>query len=677
MGRFKKDLLFISIIFLIVILAYWKLSGAFFEQDEWHTFGRCIHLSSLKGLEYWKKVLQSGPLSHFTPLSLFAKMAMLKTFGLNAYPYFILSIVLHGMVSITVYVFLCLLARNKFIAFLGALFFAINSSHHQAITWLGTFEGAQGAVFFGILSLVLFTLYQYNDNRKFLYLSFASVLVGLLFKETAIAFLLVLAVLLFTRKGKRVGLTGIGTVLFLYIVLRFSYFFLGVSDLPSVVGSEQQGFLPTFLYNLLTLPIKIFPQAILPQEFLINFSQNLSEFIIEKRLINVGGPWGDLSCLIYDTLTIVLGLVFFKTFWMVFERSKSKKPLIIGFLLIVFTIFPLFVLKRYLVVLDSRFLYPATFGVSILLASLAKKPAVFFISGLIFLHVISLFLVVNQKVELGQLRKEILASIPSQYPDLPDKTIFFLESDRSYYGLPEKEKIPPFQSGLGQILLVYYDKQENFPREFFEDFFLWEIADEGYKEVGDRGFGYFRDFELMTKIIGEKDIPRESVIAFRYNSETGLLTDMTEEVQGRITSYLLKKKVIPASSLTVYASENNKDISLALDGERNTFWKSELPYKGQQYFRIHLENKKKIVLVRIDSYNDKNQEKAGYRVVLSDNGKDWQQVFYAKSYPPREEGFVDLYFEPQEARYIKIEQIGYHRHASWVVHELEVYEAVD
>ena len=110
--------------------------------------------------------------------------------------------------------------------------------------------------------------------------------------------------------------------------------------------------------------------------------------------------------------------------------------------------------------------------------------------------------------------------------------------------------------------------------------------------------------------------------------------------------------------MVVYASENNKDISLTLDRKRNTFWESELPYKGQQYFRIHLENKKKIVLVRIDSYNDKNQEKAGYRVVLSDNGKDWQQVFYAKSYPPREEGFVDLYFEPQEARYIKIEQIG-------------------
>ena len=80
--------------------------------------------------------------------------------------------------------------------------------------------------------------------------------------------------------------------------------------------------------------------------------------------------------------------------------------------------------------------------------------------------------------------------------------------------------------------------------------------------------------------------------------------------------------------------------------------------------------------MRIDSYNNKNQDKVGYRVFLSDDGKDWQEVFYAKRYPPDEKGLVDLYFEPQASRYIEIRQVGFHRFAPWVVHELEVYEAI-
>ena len=86
---------------------------------------------------------------------------------------------------------------------------------------------------------------------------------------------------------------------------------------------------------------------------------------------------------------------------------------------------------------------------------------------------------------------------------------------------------------------------------------------------------------------------------------------------------------------------------------------------------------RKIAQVRIDSYNNRDQNKVGYSVLLSDDGQAWRQVFYAKRYPPSSDGFTDLFFEPQFTRFIKLEQKGGHQFANWVIHELNVYEAIN
>jgi hypothetical protein len=64
-------------------------------------------------------------------------------------------------------------------------------------------------------------------------------------------------------------------------------------------------------------------------------------------------------------------------------------------------------------------------------------------------------------------------------------------------------------------------------------------------------------------------------------------------------------------------------------------------------------------------------------VLLSKERKNWKQAFYAKRYPPDKNGLVEIYFNPTLTRFIKIEQVGFHKFASWVVHELTLYETVD
>src|SRR5690606_18455889 len=99
---------------------------------------------------------------------------------------FIVSIMLHSLGVISLYIFIHLLSKNRLASFLGALFFAINFSHNQAVTWLGTFEGVELATLFGLLSLILYLKYQKNKNSIYNISSYFLLLVSLLFKEIAL-----------------------------------------------------------------------------------------------------------------------------------------------------------------------------------------------------------------------------------------------------------------------------------------------------------------------------------------------------------------------------------------------------------------------------------------------------------------------------------------------------------
>ena len=163
----KLHLLVIGLIILIVIAGYYQLPRSFFEQDEWHSFGYYNYLLSLNGLDFLGNALKSGPFAHFTPFSLFFKMGLYKLFGLNAAPYFLVSIFLHILVSLAVYMLILLFLKKQLPALFSAIFFAINSSHYQAVTWIGTFEGTELSTLFGIVALIFGFLYLEKNTKKY------------------------------------------------------------------------------------------------------------------------------------------------------------------------------------------------------------------------------------------------------------------------------------------------------------------------------------------------------------------------------------------------------------------------------------------------------------------------------------------------------------------------------
>ena len=195
-------------------------------------------------------------------------------------------------------------------------------------------------------------------------------------------------------------------------------------------------------------------------------------------------------------------------------------------------------------IIDSRNLYFPAIGSSLMLVSLFslvfnknKKMIIFFVSAFVTLNIFWLRWEINSLVSVAQVRKTILVQIKEENQKLPDRVIFYVESDKSYYGMPETEHIMPFQTNFGLNLFTWYAPTESFPSGFVDEnyrFFLSALTEEGYREIGLRGFGYFRSFEFLKQAVQDNHLSSDFVIAYRYNSGTGLLENISGEIRQKL-----------------------------------------------------------------------------------------------------------------------------------------------
>lgn len=496
MKLLKEHAVAVVVIVGVILAGYWGLWRSFFEQDEWHTFARYIQMdSATSGAEFWRLALSGGPLSHFTPGALFTKMVFYEWFNLDAAPYFWVSLVWHCLVAVAVYVLVWLVMQKRWPALVGSVFFAINGSHYQAVTWLGNFEGTEGAALWGILSLICFWFYA-KRGGKFWIWSCLSVFVGLLFKEVALTFWLVLVSwsLLGKVGGRKKVILGLVTLAVLWWSLRYVYLFFGANSLSGGASQGARSYLLTVLYNGVTLPIKVWSEVFLPQSVWVGTAKWLSAR--RGEIVAWRGPWVSWEAIYYDVITFFVGLAVMVSSLLLVWKKRRNRGGFLGLALVILSIVPFLALTRYLVVLDSRYLYLATIGVSLILSlalmsgwGVRRKWIKWGVGGLVLVliggHYLALRGVVSEAVAVGGERRAILEEMKKDFPTLPKRVVFYTESDSSYYGLPEGERILPFQSGVGEMLLVWYEKGENWPREFFQNEFLWGITDQGYKEAGE------------------------------------------------------------------------------------------------------------------------------------------------------------------------------------------------
>lgn len=544
-----------KIIFLIlpaiILFAFWDLPKTFFQQDEWQGIGGSIYFASKGLIGVVMSFLPSDPISHFNPLSRGLSWFEYIFYQTNFLPYAWQSISLHIINAILLYYFVSFWLKNKKIAGISALIFAVNSIPSQAVTWVAAVSSYEIPLIFILLSLIFF-------QKREILLSLAMLFISLLFHETGI-FLLVFypIILLINRKDNKKSLKKLtyGMIIFIavFFLIRIPFFF-GINNTVSEVTDISHPPAVVFPYRLISITMKSFAGNFFSENSLIGISEKAVRLAYPQFLTadNIPNPYIAQS-IVFDLVSYMISVLVICLTVLIIKFSRDKKlseALVWSAIFIPSSLLPYaFILGKagYASILEPKFFYISGIGSSILVTviflsftqkvlmqKLLKLILYFFGVTFILFNISSIRTNISNLVELGKYRKMFLVSIENSNPKLPSKAIFFTQSNTVYYGMPDKEKILPVEVGFGKMLMIWYQKEETFPGCIYENNFLLDILAQGYKECGGRGFGYFRDYDKLVSAVKANTIPVGNVISYSWNGDSKEFANITLQVQDKL-----------------------------------------------------------------------------------------------------------------------------------------------
>lgn len=546
-----KKIYIFTLLFILffTFVAYFPVTHGFFQNDEWRTIGHY-----LSGGENLLTIFMPN-VSHYTPLANVFYFLYSSIFQLNFFWHALFSILAHLIVVSLLFVFFSILFKNRILAFFSSLLFAIGASGHQATSWIATDINTHGSTIFGILALIV--LYRFNK----IWLSIIFLIISLLFKEITIVFFILLPLMVYIFDNKKfiknwLNYVKIILVGFIYLIFRFSMLFFQRTNIEDRVVLETQS-VSDVVHNMLSFPVKIFAQSLIPSNQLLSLARQITKFLPSS----LTGLYGTTAFDIFteNTSLQILNLLIFLVcaFLLVYVTKKSKnklmkKVVIFGFIFVILNSF-IYALSpgRFgsIPVVDSRNIYLPSIGAVLFLVSvvylLLEKRITKILLVIVLFIVLNIFWLEKELkflAERGTERKNILYQIKKAYPDLPPKVVFYMVSDSPFYGLPESERIFPFETNLGNIIMVLYQKTEDYPAELVDlPDYLFGMTKEGYKEIDGRGFGYFRNWDLFIQAIEDNNLSGDSVIAFSYHFSNKSVEDITLQTRKEIGIEVIKK----------------------------------------------------------------------------------------------------------------------------------------
>lgn len=535
--KLSLELIFLLLALLIFIVSYFWVPLIFFQQDEILGFGLFIKEGA--------KIIYSGlgetKIQHFIPLTMSLSYGIFSLLGLKYWTYNLVALLFHLLNGWLVYLIAGALFKKKISAVFAILLFFSSNVAAQLIMW--------PVINLNSLSLT-FSLLAWLAviKRKFFWLPilFLSAVFSVEYSAGLILFI-PFAVLLGKKAGlkqKIINTVPFGVAVFAYILFRFLPIISGGQG--ALVSTGEGG--ENFVIRIFNLVTRYFGQLFLGQDVLLTISKGTQKIF---GLSGLGTAYAETT--IYPLTSSLAGVAMVIVSFFVYRKIAKDREVSRNFLVCLSFIF--FSALPFLLVpggaglssvIASRYMYFGLAGMGLVIAfiydlvlrstlSINKK----YIEGLLLLIIafgtIANFTRAKKLYDQGVTRINILNKIRNAYPTLPMRAVFFIPSDTSYYGLPPEEKILPFQSGLGQTLLVYYSEKERFPDEFYPGNYLWEISSQGYLEAEGRGFGYFRNLELLKKAVEGYNIPPDAIIAFSWSGGTEQLEDITEKIRKEVT----------------------------------------------------------------------------------------------------------------------------------------------
>ena len=560
--KMKGKLLgFLSLLGLILISTQ-GLLGTYFQQDEWNGFGLVLQLEFMPIWNWFGMVTSQ----HAVPLTMLSWFLMYKIFGFQA-PYYIWSaILLHTIASFLTYFLAVRLSGSKKVGILTAVLFALNSRAAQAFMHLAVYTATIPSTILIISFLILL-----DKLRKKLVLRPSNAIVLLIVFFLAVSFRedgMILPVLLpiyffiFKREFFQRKNIGFFTVFYSGVLLYFIYRFsqqLHNSLALSITGLSYRNI---FFYNALSLPFKTVVQNIIEGYDLFNLvwlhKQLVYAEFANQITINL------MFTVVYD---FAIFIVFNLLVWIFLFVTRSNKvstywnaiKFSIGWIVVASEL--LAVVGRTLNVVESRYLYltsfPVLFIVSSTLVYVFRSPVksvilqagkrLFVIAVIMWMVVMSykgIQALVSKYVYWSQARIHILSDLMRLYPTVPRDAIFYVTclthctKNIDKFGVPN-ELVLPFTSGPGWIFMLQYAKNDEASFAPFFAYengkqFLWDYAAEGYKKIGDRGFGYFISKPLLIEALRTNNLRPDIVIGLGYDDSNFSLRDISPSVREEI-----------------------------------------------------------------------------------------------------------------------------------------------
>lgn len=118
-------------------------------------------------------------------------------------------------------------------------------------------------------------------------------------------------------------------------------------------------------------------------------------------------------------------------------------------------------------------------------------------------------------------RKQLAYEMKKLVTQTPDSVVYYFENGSSL----------PFQTGVGQMLLVFQASDDNAFLPYLNNYFLWGVLEQGYQHIGKKGFGYYCDINQLAHDLGKGEFDISIVRSYSYDQRTGIFFDITESVR--------------------------------------------------------------------------------------------------------------------------------------------------
>lgn len=548
---FKINWVIFTFLFCAVILTYWMLILTFYQQDEWIAVGQFLTGGLLAQTSTVNPLLlifgSNRVLAH--PIHMF----MYTVFPLQIWPFFVFGIFFQTINSYMVFLLSKKITKNQLIALVASLFFAISSTGNQAVTWAAASTTTLPAAFFSFVSLYFFLDFLDRRLRIHIIISFCSLVIAYLFKESSIFMLVVFIVsyLLFRSKSKPINVKS-----FLPFAVYFSLAVLVriVDMLTSTTNPVGKISTDSSVFEKAAFFVFVYPLSAISQ-YLIPLREM---FFISREFEKVNYPfiystnYGILTSerIVAEMLSLMfsfLVIIFFILVW--FLYPKLRKIIIFSFTFMLSSILPFIIIERGSAYLESRYYYMGTVGAGILLGlfayvvleylkkikSVSRVLRYSFVSIMLILffalQINSVYRDFSIQIKLAEQRKKFIQDVADLGSVIPDKPVIYVSGDQIHYG---PNQYVPFQQGLGYTLMILFHSSGKIPDALISEEFLWDVGSQGYKESGEKAFGYFGDYNALFALVGQGKIDPEQVIAFEYVSKNGKLSNITSSVRSRL-----------------------------------------------------------------------------------------------------------------------------------------------